>query len=133
MPKKISPPPEIIQQHVLKILREHRGEDRRIGRAELNRELDTWVGQHIDDREMREAIEHLRSSHPEGCMIATSREKGSGYYIAESLTDLDKALTSDENRLISIAQRIRQQRRAAGIGLRQLGLGLDVPARREWD
>ena len=64
----------------------------------------------ISDRDLRKAIEELRGT-PEGCFICSS-SKG-GYYMAQDLEELGKAISSDERRAVTILQRCRAQRKNA--------------------
>jgi hypothetical protein len=126
---------------VLRILKTQMGEEQRIGRESLRRQVTAWLGVDQDgialdeegfvpDREIRLAIEYLRTNDPDGCMIA-AHPRG-GYFMCETIAELDGFLMQDEARAKSVWQRIQAQRKLAGLKAVQLQPTLfDVPARRE--
>jgi hypothetical protein len=119
-----------VEHQVLRILKEHPGESRRIRRDALRREVSEWLGRNVTDREMRLALENLRANDSDGCMICSSLS--GGYYMARSLSELRSALDADKSRISNTSARIRAQERRAGlITGGQLEMGLDV--RREWE
>jgi len=121
---------DVLQNRILTIMRDHAGETNRIGRESLRQELSDWLGREVGDREMRLAIEELRTNDAEGCMIASALR--GGYYMAESRDGLDKFLNSEHNRAMSILIRNSIQRKRAGLKPTQIQPRLfDVPARRE--
>ena len=104
--------PERTQHHLLHILAERRGPERRIRRGELLAALQRRVGE-ISDREMRSALEQLRWRHPQGAWICAHLR--GGYFMARDEAELERYLRSDENRANNLLQRVRTQRRAAGL------------------
>lgn len=109
-----------VQRHILNILRSRQGKSAKISRRQLREEVSSWSGRNVSDREMRQAIEELRTDNSDGAMICASLS--GGYYTARDLVELDEALRSDESRIRKIAQRIRKQRQRAGLRAGQLEL-----------
>lgn len=62
---------------------------------------------------MRAAILRLRREHPHGAWICAHLH--GGYFMARDESELDHYLRSDENRARHLLQRVRRQRRAAGL------------------
>ena len=104
---------ELLHSVILNIMQTHKAKDHKITREELRQEASQWYGQKVSDREMRQALEDLRASNPEGAYIVSSLS--GGYFMAQSLFELDEYLRADESRIRAIAQRIRKQRQQAGI------------------
>jgi hypothetical protein len=104
-----------LRRAILRILRNHRGYEKRVMRAELRGILNRKMDIHVSDRLMRRAIEDLRSEDPRGAWICSDTRPGAGYFMATSLDELNTYLTSDENRLRTIYHRIRLQRQRAGL------------------
>ena len=107
---------EVAKNIILDVLQKRRGETMRMNRRNLkltvNYRLMSVSEKSISDRTLRKYIEDLRTTK-EGCMICASL-KG-GYFLARNRKELDKFTASDENRGIKIINRVRKQRRAAGL------------------
>lgn len=104
-----------LRRAILRILRYHRGYDKRLLRSELRGILNRKMDIHVSDRLMRRAIEDLRSEDPRGAWICSATKPSGGYFMASTLAELDEYLASDENRLRTIYHRIRLQRQRAGL------------------
>jgi hypothetical protein len=105
----------IIARTLLTILAEHQGPQKRIKRTTLRQECGRRMGLAISDRVMRRSLEELRSGHPRGAWICSDTEDGGGYFEARDLRELESYLDADEARIVHLAQRIRAQRKAAGL------------------
>ena len=100
--------PEGIDQRVLEILKQHRGMDNRISRRELvlhvygvDLPAGTNLANNRQDRNIREAIERLRTNHP----ILSSSGNG-GYWYAANQEELDGWIREQESRVREMAIRI---------------------------
>jgi hypothetical protein len=97
-----------LQATIVQVIAGHRGYDQRIGRVELCRQLSKSMGRPVRDREMRIAIEILRTNHPVGAYIcATTR---GGYWYAQTIEELNASLSQDERRAKKMLARLRRQR-----------------------
>jgi len=97
---------------ILNILSAQRGPQMRMLRSELLEELQRRMVD-VADREMRAAIEELRSAHPQGAWICADMR--GGYFMARDEEELGHYLQSDENRAAHLLQRVRNQRATAGL------------------
>jgi hypothetical protein len=104
-----------IERTLLNILADHCGSENRVKRAALRAECMRRTGIPISDRLMRKTLEDLRSRHPRGALICSDTEGGGGYFLAHDLRELETYLDADEARIVHLAQRVRAQRRAAGL------------------
>ncbi len=105
------------KQTILKVLRNHRGEENRISRKDLLRYVGNQYHYQImirlTDRSLRKNIEELRTTDKQGAWICASL-KG-GYFIARDIKELEKFTGSDHRRAINTLIRVRKQRKAAGL------------------
>jgi hypothetical protein len=97
-----------LQAQIIRIMTEHRGQEHRISRVELCRQLSKSMGRPVRDREMRIAIEVLRIEHPSGAYICSTTQ--GGYWYAESIDELEGYIAQDEHRAKRILARLRQQK-----------------------
>lgn len=90
-----------LKQRILNSL--PRGYTNRISRPALLSKLPD-----ISDRVMRAEIEELRRNDPDGAWICSSTD--GGYWLAESLSELDSFLNQDAHRGHVILERVNAQR-----------------------
>ena len=119
MEKQITDELAMIDQTILDILDDHRGHEKRISRDGLllliNRQLYNQPGFPVRDRLMRTHIEQLRRKSEAGAWICSCLD--GGYFLAESLQELDTYLNSEQSRLVHLAKKINRQRKVAGLPL----------------
>lgn len=105
-----------LERSTLEIIRKH-DKDRPISRRELVvalqavSELDGLSFAYAD-RKAREAIQELRTHHPEGARIV-STSKGAGYFFAQTPEEIEACLAEDLSRIESLSAKVRNMRRAA--------------------
>lgn len=80
----------------------------------------------VSDRYIRRAIEHLRTTHPQGALICSTMTKGGGYYLAQNMDELQEYLGSEERRAISVFRKVRKQAKTAQIELSKEGTQLEM-------
>jgi hypothetical protein len=113
-----------LQTLIMEIIDLHVGEENKISRAELRRQLFAY-GYGITDRNMRINIEFIRTNVPSGAFIC-STVKG-GYWKAKDLVELAAYCEQDAQRAKKILVRTsRQLKRATrAMTLDQFSLGKD--------
>jgi len=99
-----------LQTLILEIIDQHVGEENKISRAELRRQLFTY-GHNISDRNMRINIEFIRTNVPSGACIC-STVKG-GYWKAKDLVELTAYCEQDAQRAKKILVRTSRQLKRA--------------------
>lgn len=109
-----------IELAVLQVLNDHRGFENRVSRTRLQALVSVVVNQMVRDREMREAIERLRATKPEGAYICSTTS--GGYWMATSIQELENYLAQDERRAKRTLMRISRQRMRAGKALTNVPL-----------
>lgn len=102
---------ELMKLELLQIIKHHVGKDNAISRSDLHRMI-VQRGYPVNDRRMRAAIENLRTMYEAGAWIC-SDNRGSGYWFAETLEELEVYLRSEHNRGLSIITRTYAQARRA--------------------
>jgi hypothetical protein len=100
---------------VYRLLKAHIGKNHRITRNALRIEVAgelemEFIG--ISDRDVRLAIEYLRTETVQGSLIL-STSGNAGYWIAESLQELTQCVAEDRRRALSILVRIHKQKKVA--------------------
>lgn len=95
---EIQLPPSDIEFRVLAILREHRGRQTAIGKAELS----TQVG--VCERTVRDCIKHLIEEHHEP--IGSCSGAPAGYFYINSEAELNLAMHELRTRIIEMAKRM---------------------------
>jgi hypothetical protein len=100
---------------VLNVLRQAKGINRRVSRSDLMELVSMQCSRKVSDREVRQAVEDARLT-PEGSLICSSTSKG-GYWFATDKEELEQYLRQDERRCLTMCNRIRKQREAAGLAL----------------
>ncbi len=104
-----------IEDAILSVLYQHRGMAQRIRRRQLAPAIRPLVDRPVSDRLIRETIEVLRTTTDAGARICSTTRDGGGYWIAADDAELEACLAQDENRIRETAQRIRAQRKRAGL------------------
>ena len=79
----------------------------RVKRDALRERLSAILGEEISDRKMRKMIENARQ---EGFVIA-NEQNGRGYYVPESLQELQILYRQNENRALAILKQQKHIRR----------------------
>ncbi len=100
---------------ILEILKDHKSRTSAIDRRRLGIEVLREVGYVISDREIREAIQELRGEDPRGAIIMSS-SGASGYWLAQSIQEIQAHYREERSRALSILVRIRAQLQLAEIG-----------------
>jgi len=118
---------------IKKILLDHTGAENTISRKSLFAQANHSLGVRgetllVNDRDMRNAIYHLRCSTLgfDICHVFPSKNNPGGYFKARNLAELEAHLKSDINRAISTNQRINAQLRHAKSDISPQ-LKLDLP------
>ena len=88
-----------------------KGEANRITRGQLLYRVNVICGFSISDRTMRLTIADLRTNDPDGAWIVSDTD--GGYWLAESLAELDDCLRQDAHRAHEILSRIKGQQEHA--------------------
>ena len=100
---------------VLEAFADHRGYENRISRTDLRELVAEKTNAPVNDRGLREAIEHLRRWHPQGGYICSTTS--GGYWMAKSDRELEAFLNQERDRALKIWKRVRQQAKSAGLEL----------------
>lgn len=109
---------------IIQVINQHRGSKNIIKRADMLKALVNGLKRHVSDRQMRQAIEDLRTDHPEGAYICSTT--AGGYYRAESPGELADYLEVDERRAKMILARISRQRQRAIMAMTQAPLPMRI-------
>lgn len=126
-------PSRAVKNAIMNVLTNHRGSENVIKRAHLFTEVNQMLTAQtekplVDDRDMRNAIYHLRCL-PEGfniCFIYPSKNNDGGYFLARNLPELEAHLRPDINRAITTYKRINAQLKHAKSDISPQ-LSLDLP------
>lgn len=103
------------EDDVLAIVRRH-PKDRPVFREGLVARLKaagwlTDVSDHHADRKARDAIQRLRTEHPEGGRIV-STSRWPGYFWAETPEEIEACMAEDESRMRALSAKLRNMRSA---------------------
>jgi hypothetical protein len=97
-----------IELSILAALEGHTSRVTAVHKPELLRQVTIDTGYEIKERELRAAIQELRSSDPRGALIMSS-SGGQGYWIAKDLDEVREHYREERGRALSILVRIRKQ------------------------
>lgn len=127
---KLEAPPGTVVSTVKRVLWGHVGQDSRISREALAKEVGARLACEVDDRVIRRSIEELRREDPDGALIM-SASRSDGYWIAGSLMELDTANAEDLSRIDAARQKIANRQRAMErLSVLQPTLPMRLPAAR---
>ena len=98
-----------LEDALLATLRKHVGSEHAVSREQLIWLMNT-SGFDVGDRQMRKALENLRSAHPEGGWICSSSET-SGYWWGQTEDEIRAANAEDASRIQATSAKIHNRNR----------------------
>lgn len=98
MPEPVVLDPSLLESRVLAVLREHRGRQAAIGKAELSAQIG------CGERRLRQLIKHLIEEHREP--IGSCSAPPAGYFWIDTEAELDLAMHELRTRIIEMAKRM---------------------------